>query len=493
MSGKTISTHVFFFPFTWRKATSKRSFYFKQHEQLREGEIEAIHSWRPKRHTIIEDKHYNELVYFYKPVQAMLYDQSRSCIVKTYEKQGMTYEDEMILTVDGKLYRLKIKEMSLKFYKSGIALLSFELLNTTYEQPEQIIAINGIGKCVYPYILPIEQAQKDYFPERIEIRLGKERIVEQFDKHYKKTPMFIADFIMALLGPSFSCNSNQVGREGFYIEPLFSNRMFTLCLYRNSKLLYDIKNNNLKDQFLTQFMVFSRKEKMTDVTYIDLPKVRYGIGRFALIGVTADDEESKVYNELATIAIVQRATLLHFSNQIAFITTLKKEQVVRGIGNLYEIYVQFINQMYFHEVTVDVQGSSIYEALLKQLKIKEEMTDLSFEMKEVHEYTSLIQKNQAQARMDILTIVGTLLVIPTFVTGFFGMNILEDRFMRWWAYKDVYLFLNSYVVLPVLAILGVYSWLARGHKFEKVWRVVLIVGTIISLAILMTQGCGLVK
>lgn len=493
MHTSRISTHVYYFPFSWRKESIKRNFQFKQHKQMADGEVGKIAAWQMREHHIIEDKHYNELVYFYKPVQALLYEQKQGCIVKVYEKEKRQSEDVLIVVVDGRQYTLRIADLTLKFYKSGIGILSLEVVNDKYKEPEEIIGINGLGKCVYPYILPIEHAQKDYFPERIIFKLGDETIVENFDKQYKQSPMIVADFIMALLGPDFYCEGQMRGSARFAIEPLFSNRMFTLCLYKNQQLLENIKNKTVKEHFLRQFMVFSRKEKVFDVHYIELPKVLYGIGRFALIGITADEKESKLYNELTTLAIVQRASLLHFSNQIAFITTLPKEQVVSGIGNLYEIYMQFVNQMYFHEVTVDVQGSCIYEGLLKQLRIKEEMQDLVFEMREVHEYTSFIQKNQSQSRMDMLAVVGTLLVIPTFVTGFFGMNILEEGFIRWWERKDILLFINSYVILPVFAILGVYSWWVKGHRYEKVWRLMLAIAMIGSLVVLLTQGCGLSK
>lgn len=487
----SISTHVFFFPFTWKISSAKKSFHFKEPKQMKEGFACPISTWKKAKYEIFEDRHYNELVYFYKPVQAVLYENAHSGIVRIFEKEIRGKKDEMCILVDGSRYHLDIGEMSLKLYKSGIGLLTFQVINRKYERPEQIIAINGLGKCVYPYMLPIEKAQKDFFPERIEMQVGDMKIVETFNDNYKKRPMIVANFIMELLGPSFTCCTEKVERNMFFIEPLFSNRMFTLCLYKNEKLLGEIKNKSVKEQFLTQFMVFSRKEKVFDVSYLELPKVMYGVGRFALIGITADYKESSVYNELVTLAIVQRATLLHFSNQLAFISALPKAQLVVGIKNLYEIYVQFINQMYFNEVTVDVQGTSIYEALLRQLRIQKEMKELDFEMREVHEYSSLIQKQQAQIRMDMLTIIGTILVIPSFVTGFFGMNILEDTFMKWWVHKDVGLFLNSYMVLPIIVVLLIYSWCTRNHRYYKLWSIILGISLVISLGILMVQGCGL--
>ena len=203
------------------------------------------------------------------------------------------------------------------------------------------------------------------------------------------------------------------------------------------------------------------------------------------------NKESKLYNQLVILALMQKASLLHFGNQIAFIADLPKNELVSAIGNLYEIYIQFISQMRFNEVTVDVQGSYIYNELLRQLSIERGVKELDFEMQEIHEYATLIDKAQSKGKMDFLTIIGTALVIPTFVTGFFGMNILEEQFMDWWQHIEIMLWFNGYVMLPVLAVLLIYSFWTKKSRKSMVTRNILLGLFIISFYILIRWGCGI--
>ncbi|MGL4363473.1 MAG: CorA family divalent cation transporter [Cellulosilyticaceae bacterium] len=493
MKTSVVSHHMYFFPFTWEGelAPNKRSM-LKNHESQSTMEENLI-SWKRRDRDIIVDRQYNELVYFYKPVQSVLYEYQNSKIIKIFDKVERHEDDYLEVMVEDKKYILSVEEISLKLYKNGIGILSIEVINNKYEALDDIIAINSIGKCVYPYSLPIEEAQNDYFPQEIKIQIAKKCITEKFDKNYKKNIMCITDFLMGILGPSFSNNKQTEEKNIINIDPLFSNRMYTVCVYKNDELLSAIQQKKIEDTLFHTFILCSKQDNVFGVTKIHLDNISYSIGRFSFIGVTKYDYPYKMFNELATLAVLQRASLLHFSNQLAWISTLPKIQLIEGIRKLYEIYVQFINQMYFDEVTVDMQGSALYEALVKELRIKEELAELDFEMREVHEYSSIIQKQQSQKRMDFLAIVGALLVLPTFVTGFFGMNILEDRFMKWWMHEDVWLFLNSYLLLPVVIILFIYSCAIKGFKSGKIGRQVLLGLMAISMLVLMTRGCGLVR
>lgn len=77
------------------------------------------------------------------------------------------------------LFLLDIKQIRLKLYKTGIGLLSFELLNHHYLQLEEIEAINSFSKMIYPPILPLEKARNEWFPESVSMRLNKETYIEE--------------------------------------------------------------------------------------------------------------------------------------------------------------------------------------------------------------------------------------------------------------------------------------------------------------------------
>lgn len=495
MQNHLISTHVFFLPFSWELKNISGRQVLKEHVQTKTKLREniSLEGWRRKPLKALTDESYNEYVYFYKPALNMLYDHDTGKLLYIYEKEELNSKSFLEMKVDGKSYHLALTDMALRLYKSGIGLLSFTCTNHTYKKPEEIMAINSLSKSVYPYQLPLEQARKDLFPEEVMISIDdKTKIVERFEEDYKKIPLRICAMLRSVLGKSFIFEYKFLGKNKLFVEPLFGNRMFVLCTYKNASFLEAIKNNTLSKQLLNSFILFSRREKLLEgESYLYLPKVAYGMSRFSLVCIMETDKESKLYNQLVILALTQKASLSHFGNQIAFIADLPKSELVPAIEDLYEIYIRFISQMHFNEVTVDVQGSYIYNELLKQLAVEKEIKELDFEMQEIHEYAELINKAQSKGKMDFLTIIGTALVIPTFVTGFFGMNILQEKFLNWWEYKEVALWFNGYVILPVLAVLLVYSLWTKKNRKSFMTRSILFLVLGISFYIIMKWGCGM--
>ena len=217
----------------------------------------------------------------------------------------------------------------------------------------------------------------------------------------------------------------------------------------------------------------------------------YGINRFMLLCVTKEWLEGKLYNQLVTLVLMQRATLLSLSTEIARISTLPKYALSEAISSIYEIYIQFINQLYFKEVTEEGEGARIYEELTKSFKIEEELKQLNFEVDEVHEYATLVEQAASNMKVQLLTIAGAALVLPSFVTGFFGMNIFKEEALHWWEHKQVILWLNSYVLLPTLVVTAFCIWTKRKHMKYFVMKLLLISLFLMSMIVTIKYGCGL--
>ena len=486
------SIHVFYFPFSWEYKNINSRQILKGYRSKKTREKIILEGWANKNFQALTDESYNEYVYFYKPVLQMLYDVEGKSNVYTYEKQGIHNESFVQIKVEEKSYRLSMKNMELRLYKSGVGILSFECVNTQYDAPEDIMAINSLSKSVYPYKLPLKYAHKDLFPKEIKFYFSsEEEITERFEIDYKKAPMCIGEMLRKILGTSFVFEDKFLEKGKVRIAPLLGNRMFVLCMYQDTVFFREVKNKTVSQRFLNSFILFSKKEKLLEgITYLDLPKVIYGISRFSLVCIMSSNKEAKLYNQLVLLALMQKASLLHFSNEIAFIADLPKQELVSAIENLYEIYIKFISQMRFNEVTVDVQGSDLYNELLRQLSIERDVKELDFEMQEIHEYAILIDKAQSKGKMDFLTIIGTALVIPTFVTGFFGMNILQEHFMDWWNHIEIILWFNGYVLLPIGIVLLIYSFWTKKSRKSMVTRNLLLIFLIISFYILIKWGCG---
>lgn len=490
------STHVFIFPFSWKQENNLGEVYFNTPEQLEKIAAQPLAHWEKTTFNLNSDSDYNEYMYFYKPVRTALYspDDTKPLAVH-YTHRALSPISQLTLSVKDAVYTLPIKKINLKLYKTGVGLLQLTCHNTMYQDTLSLAAINSFHKCVYPPTLPLDKAKEKIFPDWIRVRLSASFCIEEkFDTSYKHLPVPISRFIMRLLGKPF----RQMGARGkkgdIFIEPILGNKMFVLCLYESTPLLEQILASNSKKEHLQALLMGETESCLPlKMAYLEQPHYVYGMTQYSFIGVTQNKYNSRLYDQLVSLALVQRTSLLNFSATLSEISALPKERLVPAIQSLYSIYIQFINQLYFKEVTGDAEGSLIYEQLSKQMNNLEELNQLNFEMQEVHEFATLIDQSQSKHKMDLLTIVGAALVVPTFVTGFFGMNILEDRFYDWWRHKEIALWFNSYFLFPVLALVLLCFWQTKGTKRGKWVRTALMILLILSVLITFFFGCGLVK
>ncbi|MDF2877841.1 MAG: Mg2 transporter protein CorA family protein, partial [Clostridia bacterium] len=94
-------------------------------------------------------------------------------------------------------------------------------------------------------------------------------------------------------------------------------------------------------------------------------------------------------------------------------------------------------------------------------------------------------------KVQLLTIIGAALVIPTFATGFFGMNIFKDEIIRWWINKNVVLWMNGYVFLPILIMVVLCTWTRRRTRANHIKHMLLMGVIVISVLVMIRYGCGL--
>ena len=119
------------------------------------------------------------------------------------------------------------------------------------------------------------------------------------------------------------------------------------------------------------------------------------------------------------------------------------------------------------------------------------MEQLNFEIDKVHEYADLVEQSASNFKVQLLTIIGAALVIPSFVTGFFGMNIFQKEALHWWENSSVVLWLNSYVALPILAVIALCLWTKKRSIMMLLLKVILSVLCLVSLSFILKYGSGL--
>ena len=116
---------------------------------------------------------------------------------------------------------------------------------------------------------------------------------------------------------------------------------------------------------------------------------------------------------------------------------------------------------------------------------------LDTEIEEVNEYATLIAQEASQKRTNAITVIGAALIIPSLVTGFFGMNIFQDKLNTWWHHPELKLWFNAYFILPVSVI--IFICMLRPHRNLRYILFLLLVGilALLSLYVVYEFGCGL--
>lgn len=499
--GKVYSEHLFIFPFSWKCNKGAYDPLFKQHNQIKKKNFARLGNWKEHLSTIETPQDYNEYIYFYKPIRAALYTfQGRPVIVRNYTYEAMDATKKIKIVIGSECYSIDIEKIDLKLYKTGIGLLCFHLLNKSYSEEKAISAINAFSCCVYPPVMPIERARQRGFPTLIELRLNKQQVIyETFTKVTYEENLSISPLIMEVLGPPFVSAIKPNLQNSVVIEPIMGHQMFCCCMYYMPSVINDFQDNKALQEKMRQWMHISytevgkkRGEDEIIAPYFIASKSHlYGINRKMLFGITEHYPCERLYDQLIKLVLMQRATLLNLSTEIARVSTLPKSEISPAISSIYEIYIQFINQLYFKEVTEDGEGSMLYEKLSKTFKIEEELSQLSFEVDEVHEYALLVEQSASNLKVQLLTIIGAALVLPSFVTGFFGMNIFQQEAPHWWQHYPVALWLNSYVFFPILLVVALCSWSKRKTALSLLLKVVLGILLLTSLSFTIKYGCGL--
>lgn len=510
------SEHIFLFPFTWQ--TYKGKFSDKSFTSRTNIEyIKKVFSsdWEMQIFQTTEPIHYNEYIYFFPSVRSALYTtKSKNEVVYNFKYKKIQHGiSNYIIEALGTQYILDIKEIKLRLYKTGIGILSFHLDNNIYSQPEDILRINNFGRRVYPPFLPLERVKNKLLAEKLILKINETLIIEEdFEKPYDQYPVQISQTIMALLGPKFSTISKDLKRGDVYIQPVIDDRMFVICWYNSPEFSaqvcakdgddsYEYINSVFWYRYLfadgkgvsckNDTMMSSLLEAHTYDRWID-DQILYGVTKYSFMGIGAQISPAhRIYDQLVCLTMVQRASVLHFSNEVSRIAILPKVKLVMAIRSLYEYHILFMNHLYFREVTADNQGIEFYERLIEEMKIPNDISMLDTEIEEVNEYATLIAQESSQKRTNAIAVIGAALIIPSLVTGFFGINVLQSKLSTWWMHREFKLWLNAYFILPVSVV--IFISMLRPHRSLQYILLLFVIGIIalFSFYVVYNFGCGL--
>jgi hypothetical protein len=277
-----------------------------------------------------------------------------------------------------------------------------------------------------------------------------------------------------------------------FLTPLLDDRMYVVCWYGNDKKSEELKLRMQKPNDTSQLAdetdewwykyIFNdqsctcqneqmRHELIKKHTYKRWSDygTLYGINRYSFVCLTGTIDSLKdngaafivnhiqtMYYKMAELCLVQRACILRFSDEIAGISAMddrKKLTITERVSSLYKQYLRFVNKIYFREITAQEQGIEMYQMMQDCMKIENNVQALDREIQELHDYVSLKQEQAQNRNIALLTIIGAIFILPSFIASFFGMNIFPQP--NEINYGRIWLFMVPFVISPLVCLLFV--------------------------------------
>ena len=441
MADEVISYHTFMFPFVF------------------EGEFDKKDMWEYHKFEIQQTRDYNEYVYFYKHVQDALFNKkdedNSKFISKYYEYQDGENGTFTIDTKSKGSFTLQLDGISLRIFKKNIAILSFNLINKRYHNPQDILAINDFGRRIYPQFLDNRKdtyldTPKEFFLAnciKIVFESGMQ-IEERFIKFYSLKNIeekFIPSFIKELISPNFTKFKN--------IRPIIDDRMFVISQYHNDALSNRMKNYcdtteeymYENDDFWYEYIFVDGNGKNCQSRYMTKEFIKqstydrwveygtlFGITRYSFVVLTDSGFFGKnvilshtqtMYFQIFSLLLAYRATIIEFSDEIQDITSKPDEEIITEAKELYKRYLNFLNKLYFKEVTAQDQGIELYNKAMQIMDIPKYMNDLDNEINELHSYVDMLEEKKRNKKLDAITYLGGAFLPLSLVLGFFGVNV----------------------------------------------------------------------
>lgn len=521
------SYHIFLFPFQWDFKKEKMS--LENMDFLERTSLENVDAllnkscWEREYFTIDHPLKFNEYIYFYDFVRGSLYDSREKPSGVLHQYNYLLSENpRYIIHVKNNKdpYDLKIERIQLNLYTSGVGILSFHLSNQTYHQLQQILEINEFGRRIYPQFLAervfTEVTKEKFLADQLKIVFDENREFHDDFSYFnniervKDNPSRLSLAIMDLLGDSFITHQTVDKKNCVIIAPILDDRMFVLCWFADRKLCSRLAGYNKKKETYRYVeddhwykLVFidkdspscnsitMKKQLLLEHTYDrwigKKDSSLFGITRYSFIMLNdhqstfVKDHLKAMYFQMVQLALVQRASVLRFSHEATRIAELEKPgDTAEKVRELHEEYLQFVNKIYFREITAQEQGIDLYDRIHQVVKLEREVKDLNREIDELHQYASLCEGRRKNKQLHILTVLGALFIIPAFLTGFFGLSIFTTNLGL--TNKPLYLIITMGIIL--IALLSGF-WV----KARKKWKIFLSIVILILVVFMLVLPC----
>ncbi len=448
---KIISQHIFMFPFRLKKDYTLENL---KNILIKDG-------WDCKSFDFKfgdEDAaaKYNEYVYFHEYVRRTIFNEGgiNNDNTSLYFERAIPNDASIVLfIIKGNSYALPIIHISLRLFNTNVGILTIELLNYEYPSSEDILIINDFGRRIYPQFIGekkgIEETKGAFLADKIILHFGNDEISEDFKaEDFLKAEIQVAKYVEYLLGETLK-------KE---VMPVIDDRMFTLCWYGNDELSKSLcSKKGIGYEYETSDFWYSliyvdgyqgggiaskemQKELIKTVTYnrwVDYG-ILYGISRYSFMCLTDSNSNGfgyktirnhmqRIYYQMAVILLVQKASILKFSNDISKITSKAKvtEEIVEQVKYLYSSFIRFTNKLWFTEVTPQEQGIEMYNMAVKNMGLEEQLKELRYEIERLHEFVDMLYEKKISKGLRLLQIISFFIVAPMLAVHLINMGVFS--------------------------------------------------------------------
>ncbi len=404
----------------------------------------------------------------------------------SYKKENLEYhikikKDNKV----PKTYILNILQLELRIATTEVGILTMVAeYNAEDIQLEDINCINEYGRRIYPqfiansdskYLDRVSVTKGTFLADALEIRetidgISTVVVEEKFDDSKALEDIRLSETVLGILGPQFTNYEHKERDSGnkLMIQPVIDDRMFVLCHMMSDDAMKDLlksedDNENvdeeplfLKDmnkmEELYKFIFIENSltcpyskmmkesiEKHTYLRWLDKNITEssiYGMTHYSFMllsgvggypEVILNNHMLTLYKEMVQLVLLQRASLLKFEDDISRFTEKydgqKYKENILKIEAIYEKYLNYKNLIYYREVTAQEQGIELYGKLMDIMNIHANTKDLQDDIKELQEMSALQESKRTTSTLNFLTYLAGIFMIPTFITGLYGMNI----------------------------------------------------------------------
>jgi len=491
------SYHIFYFPFKWEKRGMENE-YFSKRFNLDNIQPHPDSQWQNLPYPMTEEyktELYNEKNFFYDFIHNLLYDSGKSNNIIRHFERKEAYDDNLAYEIkvfagNVNTYHLHIKSIVLNLYSTGTGILLFYLENDNYPEVNDILRINQYGRRVFPPFLNVQTGilgtKKAELADHIAI-LGLKgdpgRYFEDFIGYNASSDTWTACKIIQNLIADLS--------DELAIKPVIDDRMHVVSWIGNEEWSNKIKGDandiyNSDEWYKFLFVDGSyctcQNDKMKNEiidkhTFFRWQKEGslFGVSRYSMVYLSNNSPFCRevtlrhfrtMYARMIELSLIQRASILKFSNEVTQLSGFSEKNesdLVDRISDFYSEYIRFVNQVYFREVTAQEQGIELYNLIQDKMKIYDQVKDLDKEISELHQYATLLEDKKRNKSLSLLTMIGAIFIIPSFIAGLYGMNIIDadssEPLRRYFWITAILGFLSPLMVVLYL--------IYPGHKYRK--------------------------